>query len=191
MKKKTTLDHALQHFCARRSGIGLFLECQVFKKGKVGGAQVYYGLTFKPPQQTAQTSSVEEHAPHAPTPTLARWHTTFGEAMTSWRENGFRRRHVSSKTHVLLWCATNPAKPGSEHMPMCPATVHVRDVACTSRNDVPFWQSTQGDTQGDAFCNHNWDSKVPSFGNWFGDGVREIILEAYLKTNLRVQQSVE
>ena len=32
---------------------------------------------------------------------------------------------------------------------------------------------------------------MPSFGNWLGDGVREIILEAYFKTNLRVQQIVQ
>ena len=190
VKKKPTLDHALRHFRARRSDITLFLEPQGFKKGTEGGAQVYYGLTFKPPQGTAETSSVEEDALDSPTPTLAGRHTTLPEAMASWREKGFRRRHASSQTHVVLWCATNQAKPGSDHVPKWPATVHVLYVESTSPNDVPFWQSTQGDTHGDACCYHNWDGKVPIFGNWLGDGVREIILEAYFKTNLRVQQIV-
>ena len=56
--------------------------------------------------------------------------------------------------------------------------VHVRYVESTSLDDVPFWQLTQGDTRGDACWYHNWDGKVPNFGNWLGDGVREIILEA-------------
>ena len=153
------------------------------KKAYLGPWTLDYGFTFKPPQGTAETSSAEEDAPDTPTPTLAGRHTTLSEAMASWREKGFRRRHASSKTHVMLWCATNPAKPGSDHVPKCPATVHVRYVESTSPDDVPFWQSTQGDTHGDACCYHNWDGKVPSFGNWLGDGVREIILEAYFKTN--------
>ena len=32
---------------------------------------------------------------------------------------------------------------------------------------------------------------MPRFGNWLGDGVRQIILEAYCKTNLRVQQILQ
>ena len=126
VKKKPTLDHALQHFRARRSDISLFLERQGFKKGTEGGAQIYYGLTFKPRQGSAETSSAEEDAPDTPTPALAGRHTTLSEAMASWRKKGFRRRHASSKTHVVLWCATNLAKLGSDHVPKCRATVHVR-----------------------------------------------------------------
>ena len=74
VKKKPTLDHALQHFRALRSDIGLCLEPQGFRKGTEGAA-LYCGLTFKPPQQTAETCSVEEHAPDTPMPTLAGRHT--------------------------------------------------------------------------------------------------------------------
>ena len=76
-------------------------------------------------------------------------------------------------------------------MPKCPTKVHVRYVESTSPNDVPFWQSMQGDTHGDACCYHSWDGKVPSFGKWLGHAVREIIKDAYFKTNWRVQQIVQ
>ena len=134
---------------------------------------------------------MEEHAPYTPTPTLAGRHTTLVEAMAYQRKKGVRCRHAPSKTHVVLWCATNPAQPASEYVPKCRATVHVRYVESTSPDDIPFWQSMQGDTHGDACCYYNWESKVPSFGSWFGDGVREFILDACFKTNLRARQIVE
>ena len=73
----------------------------------------------------------------------------------------------------------------------CRTTVHVRYVKSTSPDDVLFWPLTQGETHGDANCYHNLDDNVPSFGNQLGDGVRGIILVAYFKTNLRVQEIVE
>ena len=78
-----------------------------------------------------------------------------------------------------------------EDAPDTPTPTLVGRYVESTSPGVPFWQSTQGDTHGDACCYHNWDGKVPSFGNWLGDGVREIILEAYFKTTLRFQQIVQ
>ena len=56
-------------------------------------------------------------------------------------------------------CCGVPQTRQSREVSMCPATVHVRYAESTSLDDVPFWQSTQGGTNRDSCCYHNWDGK--------------------------------
>ena len=114
-------------------------------------------------------------------------HETLDEATAYRREKGFCCQHVVSKTHVVLWCSTNPARPERGYTPICRAKVHVWYVQSMSPGDVGAWQLNTGGLNGDRCCYHKWDGKVPSFGPWLSGGVQEIMHKGYVETNLRMQ----
>ena len=49
-----------------------------------------------------------------------------------------RRKHASSKTNFVLWCAKNPSHPKQDHQPKFPAKVRVWFVAPWTANNPAF-----------------------------------------------------
>ena len=100
-------------------------------------------------------------------------HASKDAASVHWRRRGYRSRYNVSPGSCVLWCATNPTRPGRGYTPKCTAKVKVTQL------QPGAWVSTVVHEHGSGCWHHDNPGDYDVYGSWLREGVREMVEAAH------------